>query len=129
MSVLVKDWEMPGNCDVCLFSDWSNLHRTCSCMLKHYEPVFPDFSRDFEIRRSNICPLVEIPPHGDLIDAEKLFEKTAEWEAQALEQAVKHSPIEEREEWLWWSAVLKERGAFKHDIMDAEVVIKREEEE
>ena len=57
-----------------------------------------------------------------LIDAKKLYEQTAEWEAQALEQVDKYDPVDSRDEWLRWSYILKERGAFKHDVMDAPVV-------
>lgn len=55
----------------------------------------------------------------ELIDAEKFYEQTAEWEAQALHQVDLYNPEDSREEWLKWSYILKERGAFKHDIMDA----------
>jgi len=69
MSVIVKGIGMPENCDVCRFSDWSNLHQTTSCILKDYEPCFGDFSKKFERYRSEICPLVELPEkHGDLVD-------------------------------------------------------------
>ena len=59
MSVVITNYEMPECCDVCLFSCWSNLHQTCSCKLKEYEPGFQDFSSDYKIRRSDICPLEE----------------------------------------------------------------------
>lgn len=73
MSVLIKDMQMPDNCDVCIFSDWSNLHQTSCCKLKEYEPGFRDYSRAFEIRRSIICPLVELPEHhGRLIDEDEI---------------------------------------------------------
>ncbi len=73
MSVLIKDMQMPDNCDVCLFSDWSNLHQTSCCKLKEYEPGFQDYSIDYRTQRSNICPLVELPEHhGDLIDRDAL---------------------------------------------------------
>ena len=69
MSVLIKDMRMPDNCDVCLFSDWSNLHQTSCCKLKEYEPGFQDYSIAYMTQRSNICPLVELPEHhGRLID-------------------------------------------------------------
>lgn len=79
MSVIVKGIGMPENCDVCRFSDWSNLHQTTSCKLKDYEPCFGDFSKKFERYRSEICPLIEIPEGVRLIDAKELKKKILKW--------------------------------------------------
>ena len=69
MSVLIKGFIMPHCCDACSFSDWSNLHQTAVCKVNYYKPCFVDHSNEFLKRRSDSCPLVEIPePHGDLID-------------------------------------------------------------
>lgn len=73
MSILIKGMQIPDNCDVCLFSDWSNLHQTSCCKLKEYEPGFQDYSIAYRTQRSNICPLVDIPEHhGRLIDADEM---------------------------------------------------------
>lgn len=59
------------------------------------------------------------------IDAEKLYEKTAELEAEAREEVLKHDPKESSDEhisWLYWMGVLKERTAFKHDVAEAKTV-------
>lgn len=69
-----------------------------------------------------------VPPHGDLIDREKLYEQTANWEAQALDQTLRYRPEEDRDEWRWWSAVLKERSTFKFDVADAPTIIPASEE-
>lgn len=66
--------------------------------------------------------------HGDLIDRTELYNQTANWEAQALEQVNKYDPMYSRDDWRWWSAVLKERGAFKHDVADATTVIPADKE-
>ena len=61
MSVLIKGMEMPKNCKDCPFSD-----HEAWCLIpgswreRYYCP---------DDERSNDCPLVEIPPHGRLIDA------------------------------------------------------------
>ena len=69
MSVLIKDMKMPDNCDVCLFSAWSNLSQTSCCKLKEYEPGFQDYSIAYRKQRSNICSLVDVPEHhGRLFD-------------------------------------------------------------
>ena len=51
MSVLIRDMEMPTNCDVCFMRD--------AC----------EYSMPLG-KRLTECPLVEIPPHGRLIDAD-----------------------------------------------------------
>lgn len=57
-----------------------------------------------------------------LIDADALYEKTAEWESQALHMCEITMNDEDLTEWKRWSAVLKERSAFKFDISDAPTV-------
>ena len=69
MSILIKGLIMPHCCDVCGFSDWSNLHQTAVCKVNYYKPCFADHSNEFLKRCSDSCPLVEVPvPHGRLID-------------------------------------------------------------
>lgn len=55
---------------------------------------------------------------GRYIDADALYEKTAEWEAQALHMVEIHSHNEDNAEWKRWSVILTERSAFKFDIAD-----------
>lgn len=57
-----------------------------------------------------------------LIDADALYERTAEWEAQALHMVEVTMNDEDKTEWRKWSAVLAERSAFKHDIADAPTI-------
>ena len=63
MSVLIKGMKMAKNSDCCLFDD--GMH----CM------VYPQ-SEDMVYDRANgkpeFCPLIELPPHGDLIDRNDL---------------------------------------------------------
>ena len=73
MGVYIKGMKMPKCCDVCKFSGWSNLHQTALCRLYDYKPCFDDFSQEYENKRSNNCPLVEVPtPHGRLIDEDEI---------------------------------------------------------
>lgn len=72
MSILIKGTKMPKTCRECqstlgLFAD--------EC------PLFAEFPKEFDYdpeignnRRYDGCPLVEIPPHGRLIDAD-VFEE------------------------------------------------------
>ena len=57
-----------------------------------------------------------------LIDAAELYEKTAEWEAQALHMVEITMNDEDKTEWRKWSAILGERSAFKFDVADAPTV-------
>lgn len=64
-----------------------------------------------------------------LIDADAIYEKTAEWEARALSviEKLNRKPFEEMDsneitEWRKWSCILNERSAFKHDVADAPTV-------
>ena len=62
----------------------------------------------------------------DLISRQALYEKTAEWEAQALHMVEKTMNDEDLTEWRKWSIILKERSAFKFDIADAPSVERKE---
>lgn len=60
-----------------------------------------------------------------LIDADALYEQTAEWEARALAivKKLNSKPLGEMDvneitEWRKWSCILNERSAFKHDVAD-----------
>ena len=59
---------------------------------------------------------------ADLISRSALMKDFEDLEAIALEQVNKYNPVDSRDEWRWWSAVLKERTAYKHDLMDAPAV-------
>ena len=57
-----------------------------------------------------------------LIDADALYEQTAEWEATALHMVEKTMNDEDKTEWRRWSAILNERTAFKYDVADAPII-------
>ena len=60
MSVLIKGMEMPKNCIDCAFG-WNGwCHRINSRAFV-----------EVDMRRHD-CPLIEVPPHGRLIDADAL---------------------------------------------------------
>ena len=71
MSVLIKNMEMPTSCDDCEFCkraigyDWCCIPMGKGRSKPLDEPVIkPDW-----------CPLVPVPPHGRLIDADALMEQ------------------------------------------------------
>jgi hypothetical protein len=101
----------------------------CPCLNGEYGYCdIPGIKRCYGIGKDG-CPLIEIPPHGDLIDRNKLYEKTAEWEAQALHMVEVTMHDEDTTEWRKWSTVLTERSAFKFDVADAPTIIPAEEEQ
>lgn len=63
MSVLIKNMEMPKTCWGCQFGD--DCGETVHCNITG-ESQIADKRHD--------CPLIEIPPHGDLIDRWELTE-------------------------------------------------------
>ena len=62
MSILIKR-EMPKGCWACPFA-----------VGKHYECLFTKKSYNWGLTtRPSGCPLIEVPPHGRLIDADVLM--------------------------------------------------------
>ena len=123
--VYIKGLELPKNCFICEFM----LHH------KHDKKVFCvatkpwlDISDTLCDRRHEDCPLIPVPDHGELIDREKLYEQTANWEAQALDQVLKYRPEENKDRWILWSAVRTERSAFKFAVEDAPTIIPADKE-
>lgn len=119
MSILIRGMEAPKSCEECNFSAGGY------CLAKSLD--FLNWCVVNDRPRPSWCPLIELPPHGDLIDRNKLYEKTAEWEAQALHMVAVTMHDEDTTEWRKWSTVLKERGAFKFDVADAPTIIEAEE--
>ena len=70
MSLLIKGMEMPKNCDSCrfmVFEDTNCLPELfCGC------PIVFRAHPQHEECRPDYCPLIELPPHGRLIDADAL---------------------------------------------------------
>ena len=69
MSVLIKGMEMPENCCQCIYTVWDGRDDVCR---------FSGISA-LNIGRQSDCPLIEIPPHGRLIDADALMLKIQEY--------------------------------------------------
>ena len=66
MSVLIKGMKMPKSSLECrLFNDpW--------CMAKNINQWRTAYNRPPRGEKQNDCPLIEVPPHGRLIDADAL---------------------------------------------------------
>ena len=67
MSVLIKGMEMPALCQEC------DLYIEGACYAKGYR----DYRSIMDMSKPDDCPLIEVPtPHGRLIDADELANKT-----------------------------------------------------
>ena len=66
MSVYIKGMEMPTSCLECrLYNDpW--------CMAKNINQWRTAYNRPPKGKRQNDCPLVPVPPHGRLVDADEI---------------------------------------------------------
>lgn len=68
MSVIVN-METPQNCKDCMDSGLSVAVSVFGAMCPFCEKVFVvDFNINIEKQRLKDCPLIELPPHGDLVD-------------------------------------------------------------
>ena len=63
-----------------------------------------------------------MPKYIDAIDVDELIRRTEELEAVALEQVAKYAPSIDPVMWNRWTAIAKERTAFKYDLIDAPIV-------
>lgn len=71
MSILIKGTKMPETCGEC---------QSTLGLFANECPLFAEFPKKFDYepeignnRRYPGCPLVDVPPHGRLIDADKLM--------------------------------------------------------
>lgn len=69
MSVLIKGMNMPQDCYDCRFMDFSGDYPYC--VATETQKGYTYISR-MHTERMDSCPLVELPPHGRLIDADAL---------------------------------------------------------
>lgn len=71
MSVLVKGMEMPENCKKCRCSWFDFTRLYCEADGKPWGLEVTEYA---DGRHPN-CPLIEVPPHRRLIDADELLER------------------------------------------------------
>lgn len=83
MSVLIKDMQMPASCSVCPMLEGYSMDGLCHAANKWLDDdehwtwyVFPE--GDMDNSKPSNCPLVPVPPHGRLIDADALPDRYAE---------------------------------------------------
>ena len=79
MSILIRSMEIPTSCDKCRFcvNGFTDTVPMYECAVQSYENVsvlVESNGEPFDFR-PDWCPLVELPPHGRLIDADELKSK------------------------------------------------------
>ncbi len=122
--ILIRGMEMPKGCGGCPCSIYG------ACDAVKGRKSMPAEYRWSANKRPTWCPLIALPEgHGDLIDRNALYEKTAEWEATALHMVEKTINDEDTAKWKRWSAILTERSAFKFDVADAPTIVPAEKED
>jgi hypothetical protein len=72
MSILIQGMEMPKNCAYCPLSEYRNtsLGQILDCKRIGTVGTALRDTHDVLNRRHPNCPLIELPPHGRLIDAD-----------------------------------------------------------
>ena len=77
MSILIKGMKMPTSCSVCPMLEGDRMDGLCHAASKWLDDdehwtwyVYPE--GDMDDSKPCNCPLVEIQPHGDLIDREEV---------------------------------------------------------
>jgi len=67
MSVLIKGAKVPKSCAECDFIEYDDEYE-----YEYWCPIIRINVEEYTAEKYAGCPLVEIPPHGRLIDADKL---------------------------------------------------------
>ena len=113
MSVYIKGMEMPSGCAECpLEMYYFNTGETrCRVTNKTLETSYRPTSYE---KRDSDCPLIPVPDHGRLVDADALIKKTAE----NMDEAKKADNYD------WWNAC-SVVGDF---VMDAPTIIPADKE-
>lgn len=80
MIILITDVKMPTCCDECAFVKTVGLDRwkceLSGCDFNSWDVGWADGTENKYIRHSS-CPLVEVPPHGRLIDVDAVLDGLA----------------------------------------------------
>lgn len=88
MSILIKDMEMPESCNDCIFDTWG------LCLI--------NANLEGKDEHTHSCPLVPVPEHGRLIDADalmKILSKVIDINA-SIEQ--RNEATDQERRCLWW---------------------------
>jgi len=70
MSILIKGMEMPQNCGDCPLFESKYHYHGCHAVPESFSVLN---MWDFVGEKPSWCPLIELPPHGRLVDIDRLF--------------------------------------------------------
>jgi len=107
MGIYIKNMEMPKNCYECRF-----------CVDGWCYVIPPETRAEKERITTNYCPLIAVPDHGRLIDADalmKILSKVVDVNA-SIEQ--RNEAVDQEMRCLWW---------FEQQIEIAPTIIESEE--
>ena len=93
MSVLIRGMEMPESCCCCTF--FEELEDDSVCTVCHARKHNNSLDHVSIFKRADWCPLVEVPQHGRLIDADVLKKKWLEAESRMGADKVINLPLRE----------------------------------
>lgn len=96
MSILIKGAKVPSGCRMCEYKEWIVEVRSWICPFRH---KFVSNSVLKGGKRYSDCPLVEIPPHGDLIDRDKLKNDIPETDADCFENCRDCTLLHQEDVW------------------------------
>ena len=79
MSILIRSMDIPTSCDKCRFcvngfTDDAPMYECAVQSCENVSVLVESDGKPFDFR-PDWCPLVELPPHGRLIDADELKSK------------------------------------------------------
>ena len=99
MSILIKGMEMPKNCESCPCKT-ADAFGGLGCQATGYIPL-----RKANQDRPDNCPLVPVPPHGRLIDADALMDaiESTDWYHQGENKNMVHG-ANSAEHQAWYKA-------------------------
>ena len=70
--LLIKCMKIPETCKLCPLSEFDARNYVIACKASGY---LIDYQLAKTTRPPMICPLVEVPPHGRLVDADEMYEE------------------------------------------------------
>lgn len=87
MGVYIKSMEMPTSCYNCTFCEQTDFYASPYCRISDDDDMMS--INEIRSKRRDNCPLVPVPPHGDLIERDYLISfcvrnKTDEWNKQVV---------------------------------------------
>ena len=108
MSVIIKDMKMPEDCRVCPMQIYDSYSGETKC--RAIDKILAEDYKTIPFDgRPEYCPLIELPPHVRLIDADVLLDES-EWYG---ERATYDNPMPDGEEAVSVESILNAPTIFE----------------